>query len=215
MKRAIGSLLVLVAATGCSGAPAPSRPGPSGTEDLTALLRTRATTTAGADGCRPDQVAVTLEGYDAALGHRYTRITVRNVGERPCRVEGVPGIGVRGFDGSTFEPEVGRGLPMSGEPAPPDGPVELQPGTAATSDLEWTGELAAADAERAALVVVQLAVDQAPVAVPARLAGDPADADPLDIGRSTTLRLTAFTALSPEDDARPPVDRDGPVRPEK
>ncbi|WP_182379143.1 DUF4232 domain-containing protein [Nocardioides sp. WS12] len=158
-------------------------------EDLIALLRTRATV-GSTEHCRPDQVRAVLSGFDMAAGHRATRITVHNVSDQACLVEGVPGIGVRGAWGRTFVPGVGRG---SGSLADPDA-VELAPGAAATSTLEWTGDLAGAESEHASLVVVQLAKGQVPVAVPARLENDPADAPSLDIGTLTTLRLTPFVA---------------------
>ncbi|MCG8151284.1 DUF4232 domain-containing protein, partial [Pimelobacter simplex] len=89
---------------------------------LTALLRTRATAS-GADHCAAGQVTVTLEGYDQAAGHRYSRVVVRNSGDEPCVVEGVPGVGARGDWGTTFVNEVGRG--SSDVPAEP---VRLAPG---------------------------------------------------------------------------------------
>ncbi|MFJ9315280.1 DUF4232 domain-containing protein [Pimelobacter simplex] len=155
---------------------------------LTALLRTRATAS-GADHCTAGQVTVTLEGYDQAAGHRYSRVVVRNSGDEPCVVEGVPGVGARGAWGTTFVNEVGPG--SSDVPAEP---VRLAPGERATSDLEWTGDLAGAapGSERISLLVLQLARGQVPVAVPARIAGDTPDDPPLDIGPLTTLRLAPF-----------------------
>jgi hypothetical protein len=153
---------------------------------LTALLRTRATAS-GAEHCAADQVAVTLEGYDQAAGHRYSRVVVRNTGDEACVVEGVPGVGARGAWGTTFVNEIGPGAS-----AAPAGPVRLAPGEQATSDLEWTGDLAGAESEHVSLLVLQLARGQVPVAVPARLAGDAPDAPPLDIGPLTIVRLTPF-----------------------
>jgi len=155
---------------------------------LTALLRTGAS--APADGhCAPDQVRVVLEGFDMALGHRYTRVVVRNASRRTCLVEGVPGIGVRGAWGSRFVPEVVHdGSGGDGE-ALAVRPVRLGPGERAVSDLAWSGDLAGAESEQASLIVVQLARGQVPVAVPAVVGGTP-----LDIGQFTTLRLTPLRA---------------------
>lgn len=161
-------------------------------EALTALLRTRASVRASATHCRADQVEVSFEGFDAALGHRFTRLVVRNVSQEACAVEGVPGIGVRGGWGSTFVPEVhsdDRGA--DGHLVPP-GPVRLAPRQAASSDVEWSGALAGAETERASLVVVQLASGQVPAAAPARLAEDPPSAPMLDIGQFTTIELSPF-----------------------
>ncbi|WP_418060455.1 DUF4232 domain-containing protein [Pimelobacter simplex] len=221
MKRALGFLGVLTALpvlTACTGEPeaAPAEPGvttaapgheelapgwdespdgaaPTPDEELddaalSALLRTRATAS-GAEHCTPDRVAVTLEGFDQAAGHRYSRVVVRNSGDGPCVVEGVPGVGARGTWGTTFVNEVGPGTSDA-----PAGPVRLAPGERATSDLEWTGDLAGAEpeSERASLLVLQLARGQVPVAVPARIAGDAPDDPTLDIGPLTTVRLTPF-----------------------
>ncbi|GAA3655100.1 hypothetical protein GCM10022237_13770 [Nocardioides ginsengisoli] len=153
---------------------------------LTALLRTRATAS-GDDHCAPDEVAVSLEGWDSSLGHRYSRVVVRNAGERACVLEGVPGIGARGAWGTTFVNEVGRGTSDD-----PEDPVRLAPGEQATSDLEWTGDLAGSESEHVSLLVLQLAAGQPPVAVPAQIAGDGPDGPPLDIGPLTALYLTPF-----------------------
>ena len=220
VKRTLGALatLAVVALTGCSGDPAPTprphaeptlttaapgfeelSPGWDQTPDvtptpdaelddaaLTALLRTRATAS-GSGHCAADDVAMSLEGWDSSIGHRYSRLVVRNTGREHCVVEGVPGIGVRGAWGTTFVNEIGPGTSSA-----PAAPVLLGPGERATSDLEWTGDLAGAESEHASLLVVQLASGQVPVGVPARIAGDGPDDPPLDIGPLTTLRLTPF-----------------------
>ncbi|MCR1783833.1 DUF4232 domain-containing protein [Nocardioides carbamazepini] len=157
---------------------------------LTAVLRTRSSVRA--DGhCAPDQVAVTLEGLDSSLGHRYSRIVVRNSSKETCVVEGVPGIGVRGRWGSTFVPEVEHSdRSINGDPVS-SASIRLAPGERAASDLEWTGDLAGAEAEPASLVVVQLASGQLPAAVPARVG-----TEILDIGQFTTIRLTPFVPAS-------------------
>lgn len=167
--------------------PPPKRDDALSADELTALLRTTASVRASGAHCGPDQVEVTLVGFDMAAGHRFTSLSVRNVSGEMCVVEGVPGVGVRGAWGRRFLPEVERGTSSAAAV-----PVELLPGASATSLLEWTGELGGAESERASLVVVQLARGQVPVGVPARLVGDPADAEPLDIGALTTLRLTPF-----------------------
>lgn len=208
MARLLGAVvsacLLVLTVTGCGGGSSdpvagPSSPGTTAASDepstpddeltdadLRALLRTRASESASG-ACGPGDVVVTLQGFDVALGHRFTAITVRNTSGRSCVVEGTPGIGVRGEWGRTFVPEVGPGTTDDAAE-----PVVLAPGAKATSQLEWTGALAGAESEHASLVVVQLARGQVPVAVPARLAGDPPDAPPLDIGELTTLKLTPF-----------------------
>lgn len=158
---------------------------------LTALLRTRASVPAGERSCRPDQVRLSLKSFDAAAGHRFTQIVVRNTSADACVLEGVPGIGVRGEWGKRFVPEV----------RPDDGPtggvrssvVELAPRARAVAALEWTGALAGAGSEKASLLVVQLAGAQVPVPVPARITDSPG---PLDIGMFTTLDVSPFVAGS-------------------
>ena len=170
--------------------------GPSPTPDakldaaaLKALLRTRASGSAGTDRCRPDEVDARLAGFDAAAGHRYTSIVVRNVSERSCVVGGVPGLGARGEWGHRFTLTVERGVTSSGRVAP----VTLAPGADASAVLEWTGELAGHDAERASMLVVQLAAGQLPVRVPAELTGAPGE-ERLDVGMLSTLRVSPFEA---------------------
>lgn len=155
---------------------------------LTALLRTRASV--AADGhCTRDQVAVTLEGFDMSLGHRYTRIFVRNTSARACLVEGVPGVGVRGAWGSRFVPEVKHADRDANGKAISAQPIRLGPGERAAAGIEWTGDLAGSESEQPSLVVVQLASGQVPVAVPAVVEGGP-----LDIGQFTTIYIAPFVA---------------------
>lgn len=170
----------------------PDGPPPPRDEDLddaalTALLRTRASAAAADGHCTRDQVRIALEGYDSSLGHRYSRLVVRNTSAQSCVVEGVPGIGVRGAWGSRFVPEVkhtDRGL--DGEEVPAE-PLRLEPGETASAGLEWTGDLAGAESEPASMLVVQLAQGQVPAAVPAVAGGGP-----VDIGQFTTIVLAPF-----------------------
>jgi len=132
-------------------------------------------------------------GFDAAAGHRYTSLVVRNVSHRTCIVEGIPGLGARGGWGHRFALTVKPGAPISDHV----GPAKLAPGVRASASLEWTGELAGHDAERASLLVVQLAAGQTPIRVPARLAGLRAGVEQsLDIGMLTTISISPFEASS-------------------
>jgi hypothetical protein len=70
--------------------------------------------------------------------------------------------------------------------------VRLVPGGEAQALVEWTGDLAGHDAERASLFVVQLASGQVPVPLPARIGGVPAGEGDVDVGMFTTLRLGPF-----------------------
>lgn len=160
---------------------------------VTALLRIRATDPGGPSSCGPDDVAARISDLDAAAGHRYARLNLSNTSGRACSVNGYPGIGVRGEWGSRFE--------LAAEHREPRGGVVdvarlvLPPGGTAVSNVEWTGELAGAESERASVLVIQLAQDQHALAIPA--AGEVASdsgglsgqAMPLDIGARTTVRI--------------------------
>jgi hypothetical protein len=69
---------------------------------------------------------------------------------------------------------------------PGAGPVSLDPGAEAAV-LEWTGELAASGAERASILVVQLAQGQGPIRVPAV-----ESSQSLDLGMLSTLKVSPF-----------------------
>lgn len=171
----------------------PDGPAPTADADLsdaalTALLRTRSSSTDGDESCGPAEVTARLSGVDAALGHRYTTLVVKNTSSRTCVVEGVPGLGARGEWGHRLTLTVERGTPASASA----GRVRLVPGAEAQALVEWTGDLAGHDAERASLLVVQLASSQVPVRLPARVTDVPAGAGGLDVGMHTTMRLGPF-----------------------
>jgi hypothetical protein len=155
---------------------------------LTALLRTRGSSTDGAESCGPAEVTARLSGVDAALGHRYTSLVVANTSSRACVVQGVPGIGARGNEGRRLTLTVERSASVSGA----TGPVRLVPGGEAQALVEWTGDLAGHDAERASIFVVQLASGQVPVRLPARITDVPAGESDVDVGMFTTIRLGSF-----------------------
>lgn len=169
--------------------------------DITALLRIAASDTAAPDSCRPDEVSASVEGLDAAAGHRYARVVLTNVSSRTCTVSGFPGIGARGEWGTTFELAAEHRDP-SASPATPSR-VTLQPGATGFANLEWTGELAGAESEKISLLVLQLAQGQDAFGIPgvgavATDSGDPTgQAMPLDIGILTTVRIGPVQATTP------------------
>lgn len=169
--------------------------------DITALLRIPASDAATPDSCRPDEVSVSIEGLDAAAGHRYARVVLTNVSSRSCTVSGFPGIGARGEWGNTFELAAEHRDP-SASPVTPT-VVTLQPGAAGFANLEWTGELAGAESEKISMLVLQLAQGQDAFGVPAvgAVSADSGDlsgqAMPLDIGILTTVRIGPLQATTP------------------
>lgn len=169
--------------------------------EVTALLRISASDTATPDSCRPDEMSVSIEGLDAAAGHRYARVVLTNVSSRTCTVSGFPGIGGRGEWGNVFELAAEHRDP-SASPATPT-VVTLQPGAAGFANLEWTGELAGAESEKISLLVLQLAQGQDAFGVPAvgAVATDSGDLSgqemPLDIGILTTVRIGPVQATTP------------------
>lgn len=163
-------------------------------EQLRALLRLPATGPDTATTCADVEAHVTF--VDAALGHRFGVLTVENTGQEPCELVGYPGLGGRGTWGSTFQWALEQRDPLDSEPAQET--VVLAPGAQAVANLEWTGELAGAEAEHLALAVVQLAAGTEPVTIVIDPDGPPGAPDSgIDIGMATTVRVGPFTPAPP------------------
>lgn len=167
--------------------------------DWLALLRVPATAVATADTCTARQLAGSLDGFDAAAGHRYTQLVVTNVSAQPCTVQGYPGIGARGEWGSAFPMIVSQTDRSGTAGAEAEQPViTLQPGQSAAAAMEWTGELAGAQSEPIAVLVIQVAQGGDPIRVePIVHLGDVSTADSADtqvpdIGMLTTVYVGAF-----------------------
>ncbi|WP_082031677.1 DUF4232 domain-containing protein [Actinomyces polynesiensis] len=192
-------------------------PEPSGldADQRSALLRLGATAQQSDGSCSADDVAFLLRGFDVAMGHRYSHLMVTNTSSHTCTVQGYPGIGGYGDWGSTFLwTAEQRNLTGSGTPGEDEQPlITLAPGGIATADLEWTGELAGAGAERLWAFAVQLTQGQTPALfVPpgedpledsstwnsSQGDGDPSLAEAyeqlesLDIGMLTTVEIGAW-----------------------
>jgi hypothetical protein len=215
MRRAAIVLAALLALAGCTGddepAPAPPATATGNPDDLppgydeppdgeivpdsaltpaevTALLRLPATDPSTADTCTPADLSASIDGFDAAAGHRYARLLLTNTSDRTCTLSGYPGVGARGEWGNRFELTAEQRDPLDGA-APQQ--VTLQPGAAASANLEWTGELAGAESEKASLLAVQLAQGQDAFGVPV------GDEDLVDIGILTTVRVGPFRTVAP------------------
>ncbi|MET0820210.1 MAG: DUF4232 domain-containing protein [Aeromicrobium sp.] len=163
--------------------------------DITGLLRIEATSRAGRDTCTGEQLSTVIDNLDAAAGHRYGRLLLTNTSDRPCSIEGYPGIGARGAWGNTLQLAAEQREPRDGVVTP--GQVMLAPGDEAVADLEWTGELAGAESEKASMIAVQLGRGQDAFGIPAVAAvaadsgAQSGDSVPLDIGMLTTVRIGA------------------------
>ncbi|GHD09385.1 DUF4232 domain-containing protein [Zhihengliuella salsuginis] len=172
------------------------------------FLRLEATDPARETSCRPEDLTGQLRYWDAALGHRFGSILLRNDADTDCTLSGFPGLGARGEWGNKFHVEAEQELyhrpeehlarDVDGE-APP--PVSLAPGEIAEAYLEWTGALAGSGSEWAQTLYVQTDREATPVAVPMDLQAiveDPQDpmypGEPLsiDIGMFTKLRVGPF-----------------------
>lgn len=182
-----------------TGADRPDSPAATPDDELTAaelaaLVRLDASAEAAAERCAPDDVHLSLRGFDGAAGHRYAQILATNVSGQRCTLLGWPGMGFRGEWGTAFplvaehdETPSDRGGAVPHDAAEP---IALGPDGGATADLEWTGARAGATEEKVSLMVVQLVHDGAVASllVPA--------ADHVDIGEATTVRVRKWVPAS-------------------
>lgn len=173
-------------------------PAPTPAADLTPsqlreMLRLPATGPATATTCTDVDVHVTE--LDVAMGHRFGTLVVENAGATDCELQGYPGLGARGAWGSTFVLALEQRDPL--DPGSSVQPlVPLPPGGRAVANLEWTGALGGAESERAALLVVQLAVGTVPVTVALDPDGVRGDRDVIvDLGTETTVRVGPFAPV--------------------
>jgi hypothetical protein len=162
---------------------------------LADLITLPASAPSVAGRCTPDDLNLSLYGFDAAAGHRFSAVLAINVGGDACTLIGWPGMGFCGDNGSAFdlvaEHEKTPSDRVGAVPHDPDEPVALEPGGRATVDLEWTGSLAGAYDEKVSLIAVQL------------VTGGPAgaivipDDEPVDIGDGTTVRVRQWAPAAP------------------
>jgi hypothetical protein len=131
--------------------------------------------------CAPEHLTWSATGWDAAMGTRAVSVVARSHADRPCYVEGFPGIALA---------QGGRDLRLTTEPGSPSSPgvpearrVGLAPGGAASFPLIWKGYGAAADGETPQELRVTLAGGE-PSGVP--LGTSPAPFDLVDGG---TIRV--------------------------
>lgn len=185
-------------------------------EDLLAALRISATAQPHPDHCTANDVRVTIQALDAALGYRLGSITVTNTSTTPCTVQGYPGFGARGEWGNTFllvaeqHDPLHNPDPSSKQPDTTQQPViVVDPGGSAQANMGWYGELAGAYSEPISLFIVQLVEGDTPVTQPVTSPysdkeqdatsanGLPAPNSSLDIGLTTSVEVGPFAVIPP------------------
>ncbi|WP_370619762.1 peptidoglycan DD-metalloendopeptidase family protein [Mumia qirimensis] len=148
------------------------------------VLALRATERATDRSCGPQDVTVALTPIEPALGHRYSRASVRNVSQAACTLDGYPGFGGQGQSGDPLDLAAEQ-RQRTGEDAAA-AVVTLRPAAEAYANVEWAGQLAGAETERITALALQLARGQRPVVV--------RTAESLDIGNGTTVRVGPWQA---------------------
>ncbi len=137
--------------------------------------------------CAPEDLDLTVVGFDGALGARAASVQARNTGVVPCWVEGVPVVTLlQGRRPLTLTVEPGR--------APGGGPavverVGIAPGGTALSLLTWRTYAGWADAETPQAVTV--ALDPAAPPVEAGIVGG-SPAAPFDLADGGTWGIAPW-----------------------
>ncbi|WP_162449057.1 DUF4232 domain-containing protein [Phytoactinopolyspora mesophila] len=136
-----------------------------------------------APSCTGADLDVGYGGSDAATGARYALLLARNVSDRPCAVEGIPGIALRNADGAEqtdirLEPYTSSAVPAR---------LVVPPGEQLLAPLQWRAMSTANDPD----VTTSVEVTAVPGAEPVLL--DVTDGDGpsagLDILDGAELRL--------------------------
>ncbi len=171
-------------------------------DELTELLRITSSTRPHASLCTAEDLELTVSYFDAALGHRYGKLTATNTSTQACSVQGFPGFGARGEWGHKFLLVAEQADPIEYTTDQPR--IRLEPGDSAYSNMEWTGSLGGAESEPIDLFLVQLANDQTPAVIHVtspysennpterNADGSPLTNASIDISMDTTVRMGPF-----------------------
>jgi len=123
--------------------------------------------------CTPADLALTVGGFDAALGARAASVVATNTGTTPCLLVGTPTVTLL-QGGRPLQLTVEPGRDPSGNPAVVV-PVGLAPGAAAFVLLGWRTYGGWADAGTPQSVTVDLGSGAVPAALPTDLGPAPFD----------------------------------------
>lgn len=119
---------------------------------------------AAADGvapCAGADLRAGITGFDAATGARFLTVTAENVSDRPCALDGRPGLSFERASGTA--PSV---LVQPDDPGQNPTRVVVPPGATAASQLTWRAMSTTNDPD----VTTTVVVTTVPQATPARLA---------------------------------------------
>lgn len=104
---------------------------------------------APADACATSDLVLAADGFDAAAGRRFLRLTAHNHGAGPCTLVGTPALRFLADDGGESD------VLVEPDPvAPAATPVTLAPGEGAQTVLSWRGGPTADDPPRVVAVLV-------------------------------------------------------------
>jgi hypothetical protein len=125
------------AAGGTAGASSTATSGTGSQATDTSGAGTGASSSAGTGSCTDAELNVTMSSAGAASGHVGWVLVFTNTGSTPCSVEGYPGVGVTDQPGGVVLNAQREQFGDIGAQYPTVGPVELAPGKAASTILEW------------------------------------------------------------------------------
>jgi len=142
------------------------------------------------DVCATPDLAFGADGFDAAAGRRFLRLTAHNQGATPCTLVGTPQLRFLAADGG--EPDV---LTEPDLTAPAAAPVRLAPGEGAQTVLSWRGGSTANDPSLVVAVLVTPVAGADAGSVP--LGAVPGAEQGLDLLDGATALLAPWVALGP------------------
>lgn len=139
----------------------------------------------GEGACTAENTTILTPPPDGATGHRGQALTLVNVSEEPCTIEGYPDVAYGDQNGHLLDVTVERGRSFMAED-PGAAPVTLQPQGAATAVIGWDANSVNGQLAARSIWVAVLPGEQ-------RLSWDM----PLDIVPGATVHVTAWYLEAP------------------